>query len=59
MGPGTPLKAGALTVEALHTPGHTPSCTTYRIRDALFTGDALFMPDFGTGRCDFLGGSAA
>ena len=55
---GESLEAGSLRVEAIHTPGHTPACTTYRIGDALFTGDAMFMPDFGTGRCDFPNGSA-
>jgi len=55
---GEALDAGPLRIVALHTPGHTPACLTYRIGDALFTGDALFMPDFGTGRCDFPGGSA-
>lgn len=54
----TPLCAGSLTVEILFTPGHTPACSTLRIADALFTGDALFMPDSGSGRCDFPGGSA-
>jgi glyoxylase-like metal-dependent hydrolase (beta-lactamase superfamily II) len=56
---GERLQAGSLTVEVLHTPGHTPACVTYKINDALFTGDALFMPDFGTGRCDFPAGSAS
>ena len=42
----------------LHTPGHTPACLTYVIGDAAFVGDTLFMPDFGTARCDFPGGSA-
>ncbi|AGH94486.1 MBL fold metallo-hydrolase [Pseudobdellovibrio exovorus] len=55
---GKPLHAGALTVETLYTPGHTPACGTYIIGDAVFTGDALFMPDYGTGRCDFPAGSA-
>ena len=53
-----PLQAGALTIEGIATPGHTPACMTYKIRDAIFTGDTMFMPDFGTGRCDFPGGSA-
>lgn len=56
---GEPLEAGSLTVHTLHTPGHTPACSTYRIDDAIFTGDALFMDDYGTGRCDFPKGSAA
>lgn len=55
---GATLDAGSLTVEAIHTPGHTPACATYKIGDAIFTGDTMFMPDFGTGRCDFPGGSA-
>lgn len=55
---GEVLKAGSLEIETLYTPGHTPACATYRIDDAVFTGDALFMPDQGTGRCDFPGGSA-
>jgi glyoxylase-like metal-dependent hydrolase (beta-lactamase superfamily II) len=55
---GVPLHAGSLTIEPIHTPGHTPACMTYKIRDAIFTGDTMFMPDFGTGRCDFPGGSA-
>ncbi|MEZ4321763.1 MAG: MBL fold metallo-hydrolase [Myxococcota bacterium] len=55
---GQPLEAGTLTIEPIHSPGHTPACYVYRIGDALFTGDVLFMPDFGTGRCDFPGGSA-
>jgi glyoxylase-like metal-dependent hydrolase (beta-lactamase superfamily II) len=56
---GELLRAGSLTFETIYTPGHTPACATYKIEDALFTGDALFMPDMGTGRCDFPGGSAA
>ena len=55
---GKPHAAGSLTVEALHTPGHTPACMSYRIGDAVFTGDALFMPDYGVGRCDFPAGDA-
>jgi len=49
---------GDLSVFVLHTPGHTPACLTYVIGDAAFVGDTLFMPDFGTARCDFPGGSA-
>ena len=52
------IEAGTLEIETMYTPGHTPACSTYDIGDAAFTGDALFMPDFGTGRCDFPGGSA-
>ena len=55
---GETLKAGTVAVKVLFTPGHTPACATYMIDDMLFTGDALFMPDFGTGRCDFPAGSA-
>lgn len=54
----TELKAGSITVKTIFTPGHTPACSTYLIEDMAFTGDALFMPDFGTGRCDFPAGSA-
>ncbi len=50
---------GELAIEAIHTPGHTPACVCYRIGDAVFSGDTIFMPDMGTGRCDFPGGSAA
>lgn len=49
---------GSLVVRALATPGHTPACLSYVIGDAVFTGDALFMHDYGTGRADFPGGSA-
>lgn len=52
------LKIGELRVKAIHTPGHTPACLTYQIGDALFVGDTIFMPDYGTARCDFPGGSA-
>lgn len=55
---GEELRAGTLRAVALATPGHTPGCVSYRIEDAVFTGDALFMPDYGTGRCDFPAGSA-
>lgn len=55
-GDGFPL--GSLTVEVIHTPGHTPACVSYRIGDAVFTGDTLFMPDYGTARTDFPGGDA-
>lgn len=56
---GETLKAGTLEIEVIATPGHTPACVTYKIDDALFTGDALFMDDYGTGRCDFPAGSAS
>ncbi|MFT5241461.1 MAG: glyoxylase-like metal-dependent hydrolase (beta-lactamase superfamily II), partial [Kiritimatiellia bacterium] len=49
---------GNLDVTVMHTPGHTPACVTYVIGDAAFIGDTLFMPDFGTARADFPGGSA-
>lgn len=55
---GEKWKVGSLTVEAIATPGHTPACMTYKIEDAIFTGDALFMHDYGTGRTDFPKGSA-
>jgi glyoxylase-like metal-dependent hydrolase (beta-lactamase superfamily II)/rhodanese-related sulfurtransferase len=55
---GEVLQAGTLRIEVIATPGHTPACVTYKIDDALFTGDALFMHDYGTGRCDFPRGSA-
>ena len=55
---GDTFEIGALTGRVLHTPGHTPACLTYVIGDAAFVGDTLFMPDFGTARCDFPGGSA-
>ncbi len=55
---GESFSLGALTVEVLHTPGHTPACVCYRIGDAVFVGDTLFMPDYGSARADFPGGSA-
>ena len=55
---GARFTLGALEVEVMHTPGHTPACVAYRIGDAAFVGDTLFMPDYGTARCDFPGGDA-
>ncbi|MEB2398804.1 MAG: MBL fold metallo-hydrolase [Alcaligenaceae bacterium] len=55
---GETFDIGGLTVEVMHTPGHTPACVAYRIGDAVFVGDTLFMPDYGTARADFPGGSA-
>ncbi len=52
------FEIGGLGGFVLHTPGHTPACLTYVIGDTAFVGDTLFMPDFGTARCDFPGGSA-
>ncbi|MEZ4361290.1 MAG: MBL fold metallo-hydrolase [Kofleriaceae bacterium] len=56
---GEVLRAGSLSLSVLATPGHTPACVSYHIEDAVFTGDALFTEDYGTGRCDFPAGSAA
>ncbi|MFT4874620.1 MBL fold metallo-hydrolase [Congregibacter sp.] len=56
---GDSLPIGSLEGHAMHTPGHTPACMTYIFGDAVFVGDTLFMPDFGTARCDFPGGDAA
>jgi glyoxylase-like metal-dependent hydrolase (beta-lactamase superfamily II) len=50
---------GSIDARIIHTPGHTPADTTYIIGDAVFVGDVMFLPDVGTGRCDFPGGSAA
>ena len=58
LGDGEVLRVGALTIEILATPGHTPADVSYCIGDAVFTGDALLLPDSGTGRCDFPNGSA-
>lgn len=55
---GDRFPLGSLEVEVIHTPGHTPACVSYRIGDAVFVGDTLFMPDYGTARCDFPGGDA-
>jgi glyoxylase-like metal-dependent hydrolase (beta-lactamase superfamily II) len=55
---GEVLEVGPFRVEVIATPGHTPACVTYKIEDAIFTGDALFLEDYGTGRCDFPRGSA-
>jgi glyoxylase-like metal-dependent hydrolase (beta-lactamase superfamily II) len=52
------VPAGTLAITALPTPGHTPACMSFLIGDAVFTGDALFLPDLGVGRCDFPKGSA-
>lgn len=56
---GESFHIGQMRADVLHTPGHTPACMTYVIGDAAFVGDTLFMPDFGTARCDFPGGSSA
>jgi glyoxylase-like metal-dependent hydrolase (beta-lactamase superfamily II) len=55
---GERFRIGNLDVEVLHTPGHTPACISYKIEDAVFVGDTLFMPDYGTARADFPGGDA-
>lgn len=55
---GETVKVGDMTLEIFETPGHTPACVTYKIGDAVFVGDTLFMPDYGTARCDFPGGDA-
>ncbi len=55
---GEVLDAGSFEVEAIATPGHTPACMSFKVGNRVFVGDALFMPDFGTGRCDFPKGSA-
>jgi len=49
---------GGLEAKVIHTPGHTPACITYVVGSSAFVGDTLFMPDFGTARCDFPGGDA-
>jgi glyoxylase-like metal-dependent hydrolase (beta-lactamase superfamily II) len=55
---GEAFRVGTLQAMALHVPGHTPACLAYVIGDAVFPGDTLFMPDYGTARCDFPGGDA-
>ncbi|MGV3726994.1 MBL fold metallo-hydrolase [Hydrogenophaga sp.] len=55
---GETFAVGELEGEVLYVPGHTPACVAYRIGDAVFVGDTLFMPDVGTARCDFPGGDA-
>jgi glyoxylase-like metal-dependent hydrolase (beta-lactamase superfamily II) len=55
---GDTFTIGGLECRVMHTPGHTPACLTYVIGDAAFVGDTLFMPDYGTARCDFPGGDA-
>ena len=55
---GNTIALGGLQVEVMHTPGHTPACVSYRIGEAVFVGDTLFMPDYGTARADFSGGDA-
>lgn len=52
------INFGSLKMKAIPTPGHTPACMSYQFGDNIFTGDALFMPDYGTGRCDFPQGSS-
>jgi glyoxylase-like metal-dependent hydrolase (beta-lactamase superfamily II) len=56
---GAIVSLGDLTIEVMATPGHTPACVSYKIGDAVFVGDTLFMPDYGTARTDFPGGDAA
>ena len=55
---GEQIDAGSLKIKTIFTPGHTPACASYLIDGNVFVGDALFMPDYGTGRCDFPSGSA-
>ena len=53
------IAVGNLTIKAMHTPGHTPACMSFVVADACFVGDTLFMPDYGSARCDFPGGDAS
>ncbi len=55
---GETFRIGSIEASVLHTPGHTPACVSYIVGDAVFVGDTLFMPDYGTARADFPGGSA-
>ncbi len=55
---GEEFQAGSIKIKSMFTPGHTPACASYIIDNNVFVGDALFMPDYGTGRCDFPAGSA-
>ncbi len=55
---GETFAIGELRARVMHTPGHTPACVTYVVGDSAFVGDTLFMPDYGTARCDFPGGDA-
>ncbi|HEV2628278.1 MAG TPA: MBL fold metallo-hydrolase [Pseudolabrys sp.] len=55
---GEHFSVGTIDAEVMYTPGHTPACVSYRIGDAVFVGDTMFMPDYGTARADFPGGDA-
>lgn len=55
---GEIFKLGTIDIKVIHTPGHTPACSSYYIEDAIFVGDTIFMPDIGSARTDFPGGSA-
>src|SRR6185369_3030336 len=57
-GDGEVIELGSTFIEVMATPGHTPACVGYHVGDAVFVGDTLFMPDYGTARCDFPGGDA-
>jgi glyoxylase-like metal-dependent hydrolase (beta-lactamase superfamily II) len=55
---GDRIETGGLEIEVIYTPGHTPACVSYKVGDAIFVGDTMFMPDYGTARTDFPGGNA-
>ena len=55
---GENYQVGSIDAHVMHTPGHTPACMSHMIGDAVFVGDTIFMPDYGTARCDFPGGDA-